>query len=84
MKKYLFAVVALAMLFSFSFAIGEGISIDLSALTISELNAFTAEINSELERHHAPDKKTNETVLSITKSEVESYFAEKGIAISWA
>lgn len=80
--RYFAALLVLVCIFTG--ALAEGVDVDLSELTLEQLNAFSADIDAEIKLHHRPDSNTESAVLSATQDVVESYFSEQGIEISWA
>lgn len=76
--------VLLAITLMFSVALAEDTQIDLTELTLVQLNEFKDGIDAEIKLHHKSESSTESVVLNTVKEVVKSHFAEQGIEISWA
>ena len=68
----------------FQTALADIPAVDLSTLSLDELNLLRTDINTEIKSHHETDSKVEERVLNAVKLVTERYYSEKGIKISWA
>ena len=56
---------------------------NLAVMSLQDINALIEEIKAEITISHTTDSTTNDVILKLAKTEVETYFSNKGIAISW-
>ena len=64
--------------------VNERTGTDLSKMSVDELNALKTAVNNEIKANHSTNSTTNNLILSMTKSEVEQYFFQQNISVSWA
>ena len=63
--------------------INEETGVNLVPFDIDDLNRLKNEVNNEIKRSHRPNDTVSSLVLSLTKSEVENYYAQQSIKVSW-
>ena len=81
--RIFFCLIILGIL-GFQTALADIPAVDLSVLSLEELNLLQTDINTEIKAHHETDSRVEESVLNAVKLVTERYYSEKGIKISWA
>ena len=66
------------------FAVAEDPQVDLSVLSLAELNQIKSDIAVENNLHHETNSIVEDAVLNVVKAETEKYYSERGITVSWA
>lgn len=59
-------------------------SLDLSTLSLQELNTLKVAIEKEIEKNHQASSEEKDKILAAVKRDVEAYFSNINIEISWA
>lgn len=68
---------------SCSFASSDNTDINLSILSLDELNQLKKDIDTENDLHYRTNGKMEDAIYKIVKQEVENYYSVKGCTISW-